>query len=125
MHPLQLLLQSLKQVVQVKESETLSTSNSSLCQSIIDDANYSFSTLVDELRGVKIEVSNLHYVMDLLVNKVEEGKKNLLNIFERFPKSKLEGIKMLFVWEPPPPKCSPHTYPHGFFVLWPFARGTY
>jgi hypothetical protein len=34
MHPLQLLLQSLKQVVQIKESETLSTSNSSLCQSV-------------------------------------------------------------------------------------------
>jgi hypothetical protein len=24
-----------------------------------------------------------------------------------------------------PPKCSPHTYPHGFFVLWPSTIGTY
>jgi hypothetical protein len=32
--------------------------------------------------------------VDLLVNKVEEGKKKLLEIFERFPKSKL-GLQSL------------------------------
>jgi len=35
-------------VVQVNESEALSASNSGLCQIIIDDANRSLSTSIDE-----------------------------------------------------------------------------
>jgi hypothetical protein len=42
-------------VVKVKESEALSASNLGLCQNIIDDANRSFSTSIDEPRRVQIK----------------------------------------------------------------------
>jgi hypothetical protein len=65
-------------------------SNLGLCQSIIDDANHSFSISIDEPQGVEIKASNLQYVVDLLANRMEEGMKKLLKIFERFQESKLE-----------------------------------
>jgi len=77
-------------MVQLKESEALSASNLGLCQSIIDDANLSLSTSIDEPQGVEIKASNLQYVLDLLVDKVEEGNKKLLKKSERFQESKLE-----------------------------------
>jgi hypothetical protein len=58
----------LKQAVQVKESETLLTSDSSLCQNIVDDANHYLSTSIDELQGVEIKINNLQHAMDLLVD---------------------------------------------------------
>jgi hypothetical protein len=80
----------LKQTVQVKESETFLALDLGLCQSIVNDVNCFLSTSIDGLREVEIKVGNLQYVMDLLADKVEEGKKDLLEIFERFQESKLE-----------------------------------
>jgi hypothetical protein len=53
MEPVQLLLQSLKQAVQDKEIETLSASDSGLCQNIVDDANRLLSISIDELQRFK------------------------------------------------------------------------
>jgi hypothetical protein len=61
-------------MVQVKESEALLASNLSLCQSIIDGASHSLFTSIDEPQGVEIKANNLKYVVDLLVDNVEEGK---------------------------------------------------
>jgi hypothetical protein len=71
-------------MVQVKESETLSTSNLGLC------ANRSVSISIDGPQKVEIKASKLSYVLYLLVDRVEEGKKKLLEISERFQESKLE-----------------------------------
>jgi len=46
-------------MVQVKESKALSASNLGLCQSIIDGANHSLSTSIDEPQGVEIKANNL------------------------------------------------------------------
>jgi hypothetical protein len=77
-------------VVQVKESEAFLASNLGLCQNIIDDAKHSLSTSIDDPQGVEIKTNNLYYVVDLLADKMEEGKKKLLEIFKSFQESKLE-----------------------------------
>jgi hypothetical protein len=51
------------------------TSNLGLCQNIVDDARYFFFTSIDELQSVEMKVSNVQYVMDLLVDRVEGEKK--------------------------------------------------
>jgi len=77
-------------VVQVKENEALLASNLGLCQNIIDEANHFLSISIDEPQGVEIKANNLQYVVDLLANRIEEGKKKLLEISKRFQESKLE-----------------------------------
>ncbi len=71
-------------MVQVKKSEALSASNPGLCQIIINDANVLFLLQLISHEGVEIKANNLQYVMDLLVHRMEEGKKKLLEISKRF-----------------------------------------
>jgi hypothetical protein len=46
--------------------------------------------LVEELQGVEKHVDNQQFVMDLLVERVDEGEKELANVSGRFQHSKLK-----------------------------------
>jgi acid stress-induced BolA-like protein IbaG/YrbA len=91
MLPLQLKLQTLKEAIKVKENVVCLALDSSSCQiSIIDDGKHFFVVSVDELRGVKKHVDNQQFAMDLLLERMDEGEKELANVSRRFQHSKLQ-----------------------------------
>jgi hypothetical protein len=77
-------------VIKHKEVETSSIVDSRSCQKVVEELRLSLSNSMEELKGVEKQIEFEEFVMEIFVDKVEEGEKELLQATEDHKKTKVQ-----------------------------------